>query len=78
MTGLIVGWLVERLRARDGASPNRAAREAEGLRDELGRRVDVLEAANRCARALGSSLEVDAGLSAPSFASCAGWCPSTG
>jgi two-component system, OmpR family, phosphate regulon sensor histidine kinase PhoR len=33
--------------------------EAEGLRDELGRRVDVLDAANRCARALGSSLDLD-------------------
>jgi signal transduction histidine kinase len=29
------------------------------LRDELGRRVDVLEAANRCARALASSLDLD-------------------
>src|SRR6185437_3991833 len=29
------------------------------LRDELGHRVDVLETANRCARALGSSLELD-------------------
>ncbi|MGH2972463.1 MAG: GAF domain-containing sensor histidine kinase [Gaiellaceae bacterium] len=28
------------------------------LRDELGRRGDILEAANRCARALGSSLEI--------------------
>jgi signal transduction histidine kinase len=28
------------------------------LRDELGRRVDLLDAANRCARALGSSLEL--------------------
>src|SRR5262249_21643792 len=33
--------------------------EAESLRDELGRRVDVTEAATRCARALSSSLEVD-------------------
>jgi signal transduction histidine kinase len=58
LTGLIVGWLVSRLdfEARQGVE--RAA-EAERLRDELGRRVDVLEAANRCARALGSSLEIE-------------------
>ena len=35
------------------------ATEAEELRDALGRRVDVLEAANRCARALGSSLVLE-------------------
>ena len=35
------------------------ATEAEELRDALGRRVDVLEAANRCARALGSSLVIE-------------------
>jgi signal transduction histidine kinase len=35
------------------------AAEAEGLRDELGRRADVLDAVNRCARALGSSLDLD-------------------
>ncbi len=35
------------------------AAEAERLRDELGRRGDILEAANRCARALGSSLEIE-------------------
>ena len=58
LTGLIVGWLVSRLdfEARQGGE--RAA-EAERLRDALGRRVDVLEAANRCARALGSSLEIE-------------------
>ena len=44
LSGLIVGWLVDRLA--------HAAALAE-------RRVDVLEAANRCARALGSSLELD-------------------
>jgi signal transduction histidine kinase len=58
LTGLIVGWLVERLdeettRAREEAS------DAAELRDQLGRRVDVLEATSRCARALGSSLAVD-------------------
>jgi signal transduction histidine kinase len=36
-----------------------ARREAEAMRDELGRRADLLEAANRCARALGSSLDLD-------------------
>jgi signal transduction histidine kinase len=58
LTGLIVGWLVSRLdfEARQGVE--RAA-EAERLRDALGRRVDILEAANRCARALGSSLEIE-------------------
>src|SRR4029077_5185586 len=33
--------------------------EAEALRDELGRRADLLDAANRCARALSSSLHLD-------------------
>ena len=58
LTGLIVGWLVQRLRTSVAFSADRAA-EAERLRDALGRRVDALEAANRCARALGSSLQVD-------------------
>jgi signal transduction histidine kinase len=53
--GLIVGWLVVRL-VRESAISEERATEAEELRDALGRRVDVLEAANRCARALGSSL----------------------
>ena len=35
------------------------AGEAERFRDQLGRRADILEAANRCARALSSSLELD-------------------
>jgi len=58
LTGLIVGWLVHRLdqEARVGAE---RADEALRLRDELGRRVDVLEAANRSARALGSSLDTE-------------------
>jgi len=58
LTGLFAGWLVRRLEheARDGVE--RAA-EAERLRDALGRRVDLLEAANRSARALGSSLDVE-------------------
>ena len=58
LLGLIVAWLVERLRGQTAVADSRA-REAELLRDELGRRVDILEAANRCARALGSSLEFD-------------------
>jgi signal transduction histidine kinase len=58
LTGLIVGWLVQRMHESATQTVDRAA-EAERLRDELGRRVDVLEAANRCARALGSSLELD-------------------
>ncbi len=58
LMGLIVGWLVQRLEHEAAAGLERAA-EAERLRDTLGRRVDVLEAANRSARALGSSLEID-------------------
>jgi signal transduction histidine kinase len=58
ITGAIVGWLVNRL-GREAAVAEARAREAETLRDELGRRVDVLEAANRCARALASSLDLD-------------------
>ena len=58
LTGLIVGWLVRRLDFEVRRGGERAA-EAERLRDALGRRVDVLEAANRCARALGSSLEME-------------------
>jgi signal transduction histidine kinase len=56
--GLIVGWLVVRL-GRETELADARTREAEELRDVLGHRVDILEAANRCARALGSSLEVD-------------------
>ena len=56
--GAIVGWLVHRLDLEAARAQARAG-EAEELRDALGRRVDVLEAANRCARALGSSLELD-------------------
>jgi signal transduction histidine kinase len=58
LTGLVVGWLVTRLDFEARRGSERAA-EAERLRDTLGRRVDILEAANRCARALGSSLEVE-------------------
>jgi signal transduction histidine kinase len=58
ITGVIVGWLVDRLR-RETVTSNAQVLEAEGLRDELGRRADVLEAATRCARALSSSLDLD-------------------
>ena len=58
ITGSIVGWLVNRL-GREAALAEARAREAETLRDQLGRRVDILEAANRCARALASSLDLD-------------------
>jgi len=58
LTGLITGWLVARLADEAGAAHVQAA-EAERLRDRLGRRLDLLEAAGRSARALGSSLEVD-------------------
>lgn len=58
VVAFIVGRLTDQLRAQSAVAQTRAA-EAEGLRDELGRRADVLDAVNRCARALGSSLELD-------------------
>jgi signal transduction histidine kinase len=58
IVGLIVGSLVVRLARQSAVSEARAA-EAEELRDALGRRVDILESANRCARALASSLQLD-------------------
>jgi signal transduction histidine kinase len=58
LSGLIVGWLVRRLDDEARLGSERAG-EAERLRDALGRRVDVLEATNRCARALGSSLQLE-------------------
>lgn len=51
LMALLTGWLYERLVER--------VQEAEALRDELGRRADLLDAANRCARALSSSLDLD-------------------
>jgi K+-sensing histidine kinase KdpD len=63
LTGVIAGWLVNRLGREAERAAARAA-EAEELRDELARRVDLLEAANRCARALASSLDVDEAFSA--------------
>ena len=56
--GVVVGRLV-RLQAEQAKLAQVRAAEAERLRDQLGRRFDVLEAANRCARALGSSLDLD-------------------
>jgi len=55
---LVVGWLVARLAEERGTAEGRAG-EAETLRDELARRADLLDAANRCARALSSSLDLD-------------------
>jgi signal transduction histidine kinase len=56
--GAIIGWLVNRL-ARESAVALERASEAEALRDQLGHRVDLLDAANRCARALASSLDIE-------------------
>jgi signal transduction histidine kinase len=58
LMALLVGWVVTRL-DEERATAELRAEEAEALRDELGRRADVLDAANRCARALGSSLDLD-------------------
>jgi len=67
LVGMLAGIVIGRL--RDGLSAERQvavarAAEAERLRDELAQRADVLEAANRAARALGSSLELDAAFGA--------------
>ena len=61
--GAVVGRLVqmERGQARDAEA---RADEAERLRDELGRRIDFIEATGRAARALGSSLDLDAAFDA--------------
>jgi signal transduction histidine kinase len=58
LAGIVIGRLRDTLGSERSLAEARAA-EAERLRDELGHRVDVLETANRCARALGSSLELD-------------------
>ncbi|HET7567511.1 MAG TPA: ATP-binding protein [Gaiellaceae bacterium] len=58
LTGVVIGKLRDDLAAARLTAEARVG-EAESLRDELGRRVDVLEAANRVARALGSSLEIE-------------------
>ena len=56
--GGVVGRLVDLERGQARAAYQRAA-EAERLRDELGRRIDVREATSRAVRALGSSLDLD-------------------
>ena len=61
--GGIVGRLVDLERGQAHAAEERAA-EAERLRDELGRRIDVREATSRAARALGSSLDRDVAFAA--------------
>jgi signal transduction histidine kinase/membrane protein implicated in regulation of membrane protease activity len=58
LIALLVGWLYTRLDEELRHVQVRAD-EAELLRDELGRRADLLDAANRCARALSSSLDLD-------------------
>jgi signal transduction histidine kinase len=61
--GVVVGRLATGFDQQARLAESRAA-DAERFRDALARRVDVLEAANRCARALGSSLELDRAFSA--------------
>jgi signal transduction histidine kinase len=56
--GAGVGRLVE-LERGEALLAGARADEAERLRDDLGRRIDLLEATNRAARALGSSLDLD-------------------
>jgi signal transduction histidine kinase len=63
LIALVVGWLVARLED-ERVIAERRAEEAEALRDQLGRRADLIDAANRCARALSSSLDLDEAFSA--------------
>jgi signal transduction histidine kinase len=63
LMALLVGWLYSRLVEQRRTAEQRAL-EAEVLRDELGRRADLLDAANRCVRALGASLVLDEAFSA--------------
>jgi signal transduction histidine kinase len=63
LMALLTGWLYTRL-DEERATAEQRAEEAESLRDELGRRADLLDAANRCARALSSSLDIDEAFSA--------------
>src|SRR5215210_18613 len=58
LIALLVGFLVRLLAAETTRAAARAD-EAEALRDELGRRADLLDAAGRCARALSSSLNLE-------------------
>ncbi len=69
--GLVVGRLVAIEREQSALASTRA-QEAERLRDELGRRVDVLEASSRCARARLLRRSISTRRSAPSSPSCAG------
>lgn len=63
LMALLVGWVVTQMEEGRATAEHRAE-EAELLRDELGRRADLLDAANRCARALSSSLDLDEAFSA--------------
>jgi signal transduction histidine kinase len=58
LMAMVTGWLYSRLNEQRVEAEQRAT-EAEALRDELGRRADLLDASNRCARALSSSLDLD-------------------
>jgi signal transduction histidine kinase len=58
LMGLVVGWLVNRLVSEAALAEERVV-ESEQLQNQLGRRIDVLDAASRCARALGSSLDLE-------------------
>ena len=58
LIALLVGFLVRMLASETTRAAARAD-EAEVLRDELGRRADLLDAAGRCTRALSSSLNLD-------------------
>ena len=57
IAGLVVGGLTRQLHSESRRAEARAA-EAELLRDEIGRHADRLEIANRCARALATSLDM--------------------
>jgi signal transduction histidine kinase len=63
LMALLVGWVVVRFEEQRETAERRAL-EAEALRDELGRRADLLDASNRCARALSSSLDLDEAVNA--------------
>jgi signal transduction histidine kinase len=56
--GAVIGSLADGIRKERREASIRLL-EAEDLRDELGRRADILDATNRCARALSSSLEIE-------------------
>jgi signal transduction histidine kinase len=55
---VVTGWLFRRLKREQALAQARIA-HAESLQNQLGRRIDVLDAATRCARALGSSLDLE-------------------